>query len=76
MNYKYCYIFDFAAENICRLDLQAAEKKPEDFKDNEDIIRYWGFNPDQCHWMFSNEELDIDFIGSPIKVIAKIDYIN
>lgn len=67
MEYKYCYIMDFAAEMICRLELQAAEKKPEDFEDDEDLIRYWGFNTDQCHWMFSNEELDINFINSPLK---------
>lgn len=67
MDYKYCYIIDFAAEMICRLDLQSAEKKPEDFEDDEELILYWGFHPSQCHWMFSNEELDINYIDSPLK---------
>lgn len=67
MNYKYCYIIDFAAEMICRLELQAAEKKLEDFEYDEDLIRYWGFKPNQCHWMFSDEELDIIKINKPLK---------
>lgn len=67
MDYKYCYILDLTAEMICRLELQAAEKKPEDFEDDEDIIRYWGFNPNQCHWMFSDEKLDIVEINKPLK---------
>lgn len=67
MEYKYCYILDFTAGMICRLELQVAEKKPEDFEDDEDLIRYWGFSPDQCNWMFSDEELDINYIVSPLK---------
>ena len=67
MEYKYCYVFNFAAEMLCRLELQAAEKKLKDFKYAEDLIKYWGFNPDECSWMFSDEELDINFINSPLK---------
>lgn len=67
MNYKYCYVIDFAAQMIYRLELQAAKVKPEELEDDEEIIRYWGFKPSQCHWMFSDEELEINYIVSPIK---------
>lgn len=67
MEYKYCYILDFSSAGIFRLDLQNADKKPEDFKYVEDLIRYWGVNPSDCYWMFSDEELDIININKPLK---------
>lgn len=67
MNYKYCYILDFSSSMICCLHLECGDKKPEDFEDDEDLLHYWGFNSDECNWMFSNEELDINHICLPLK---------
>lgn len=67
MEQKYCYILDFGSGMLYCLHLECSDKKPEDFEDNEDLIRYWGFNPDQCHWMFSDEELSINHIVLPLK---------
>lgn len=67
MEYKYCYIIDFCSIGIFRLDLYSADKKPEDFEDEEDLIHYWGFKTSQCSYMFTNEELDIIEINEPIK---------
>lgn len=66
MEEKYCYVFDFCSTGIFCLDLYSADKKPEDFKNNEDLIRYWGFKPSQCSYMFSDEKLDIIEINKPI----------
>lgn len=67
MDYKYCYIIDFASVMIYCIELQDAEKKPKDFKNTEDMIRYYGFKPCYSHWLFSNEKLDINYINSPLK---------
>lgn len=66
MEYKYCYIIDHCSIGIFRLDLYSADKKPEDFENNEDLIRYWGFKPSQCSYIFTDEELDIIEIDKPI----------
>ena len=70
MEYKYCYVLDFTAEMICRLELQAAEKKPEDFEDlldffrsdGDDVIGYID-NPNshKCFVEEDMEEVPFDF---------------
>lgn len=67
MEYKYCYILDFSSCGIFCLDLQNADKKPEDFENDEELLRYWGFNPSNCKWMIDDEELDIIKIDKPLK---------
>lgn len=67
MNYYYCYIFNHAGSNIVRLMLQEIDRKPEDFGCAEELISYWGFNPDECSWMFSNEDLTIYDMYKPCK---------
>lgn len=67
MNYQYCYIFNHAGGTIVRLMLQEATKTPKDFGSAEELLDYWGFNPDECSWMFSNEDLTIDDLYLPIK---------
>lgn len=64
---KYCYVLDFSSTGIFRLNLINADKKPEDFANDEDLLQYWGFNPDSCQWMFTNEKLDIVEIDKPLK---------
>lgn len=67
MEYKYCYILDFSSAGIFRLDLQNADKKPEDFENDEELICYWGFNSSSCQWMITDEELDIIEVNKPLK---------
>lgn len=64
---KYCYVLDFSSAGIFCLNLINADKKPEDFGNDEELLNYWGFNPDACQWMFTNEKLDIVEINKPLK---------
>ena len=66
MEQKYCYILDFTTGNLHCLHLECGDKKPEDFEDDEDLIRYWGFNPKHCNWMITDEELEINHIVVPV----------
>lgn len=64
---KYCYVLDFSSAGIFRLNLMNADKHCEDFENNEELLRYWGFNPNNCQWMFADEKLDIIEIDKPLK---------
>lgn len=67
MEPEYLYVLDFGDCTINCLYLNNAEKKEDDFDNSEDLLRYWGFNPDECSWMFSSVELDINHIVLPLK---------
>lgn len=67
MKENYLYVLDYSDCTLNCLYLDNAEKKEEDFDNVEDLIRYWGFNPDECAWMFSSVELDINHIVTPLK---------
>ena len=43
------------------------KKSPDDFETTDELLRYWGFNPDNCQYMFSSVELDLNYIFEPIK---------
>lgn len=66
--YKYCYILDFDSTGVFCLELENAEKKPEDFKTEEELITYWGFKPSNCSWLLTDEDLDIIVIHKPLKL--------
>lgn len=63
----YCYILDFSSAGIFRLNLMNADKHYEDFENNEELLRYWGFNPNNCQWMITDEKLDIIEVDKPLK---------
>lgn len=67
MENNYLYILDYSNCTLNCLYLNNAEKKKDDFETTEELLRYWGFNPDECAWMFSDIELDIDHIVIPLK---------
>jgi hypothetical protein len=67
MEENYLYILDYSDCTLNCLHLDNAEKKEEDFDNVEELIHYWGFNPDECSWMFSSVELDINHIVLPLK---------
>ena len=64
---EYLYILDFGNCTINCLCLNNAEKSPDDFETTDELLRYWGFNPDNCQYMFSSVELDLNYIFEPIK---------
>ena len=67
MKSEYLYIRDFGHCTINCLYLHNAEKSPDDFETTDELLRYWGFNPDNCQYMFSSVELDLNYIFEPIK---------
>ena len=67
LDYRYCYILDFTACLLVCIHLDEHSKKWSDFEDDEDLLRYWGFNPDQCHWLFTDEELELTHVYQPLK---------
>lgn len=67
MEPEYLYVLDFGDCTINCLYLHNAEKGPDDFESTDELLHYWGFNPDNCNYMFSSFELDINHIVEPIK---------
>ena len=67
MEQKYCYVLEYTSGTIHCIHLYAGDKKPEDFETQEDLLKYWGFDPDDCNWMFADEELEINNIVVPFK---------
>lgn len=66
MEKEYLYVLDFGDCTINCLHLHDADKKPDEFKDTEELLRYWGFNPDTCMYMYSSDELEINNIVIPL----------
>lgn len=66
-DYHYCYILDFTACLLICIHLDDLNKKWSEFEDDEDFIRYCGFNHNQCHWMFTDDELELTHIYQPLK---------
>ena len=67
MDKEYLYVLDFGDCTISCLHLHNADKKPDDFETTDELLLYWGFKPDNCNYMFSSVELDINNIVEPIK---------
>lgn len=67
MEKEYLYVLDFAGCSINCLHLHNADKKPDEFEDTKELLKYWGFNPDNCQWMFSSSKLDVIDIITPLK---------
>ena len=67
MENNYLYVLDHSDCTLNCLYLNNAKKKEDDFNNIRDLLRYWGFNPDECAWMFSDIELDINHIVVPLK---------
>ena len=66
MDEEYLYILDFEDCSLNCIHLKEAIYLPNDFETNEDLIRYWGFNPENCQWMFSSSKLDVIDIVTPL----------
>lgn len=67
MNEKYLYVLDFGNCSLNCIHLEEGNYVPDEFPIDEDILRYWGFNPNNCQWMFSSDELEINNIVVPLK---------
>ena len=67
MKQNYCYVLEYTSATINCIHLQNGDKKPEDFETQEDLIKHWGFNPDNCNWMITDEDLEINDVYSPLK---------
>ena len=67
MEKEYLYVLDFGNCTINCLHLHNAAKKPENFEDTEELLKYWGFNPKNCSYMYSSSELLLDDIVLPLK---------
>ena len=35
--------------------------------EDEDVLRHFGFKPDECEWMITKEDLNIQMIDEPLK---------
>lgn len=46
----YCYIFEYSSGTINKIELSDDDKELE----GEEVLIKYGFNPDNCAWMFSN----------------------
>ena len=67
MDAEYLYVLNFGNCEIYCLHLDNVDKKSDDFEDSEELLKYWGFNPDECSYMYSSVELDINHIIKPLK---------
>lgn len=67
MEYNFCYILDYSDCSIHCLHLNNAEKKVDDFETMDELISYWGFNPDECSWMFVENRKELNDIIIPLK---------
>ena len=67
MEPEYLYVLDFSCNEIFCLYINNGDKKPDDFETTDELLLYWGFKPDNCNYMFSSIELDINHIVEPIK---------
>ena len=67
MDKEYLYVLDFGDCTISCFHPHNADKKPDDFENTEELLEYWGFNPDTCMYMYSSDELEINNIVVPLK---------
>ena len=63
MDQTFLYVLDYSD---CTLNCLYINNE-DDFETTEELLRYWGFNPDECAWMFSSIELNINHIVEPLK---------
>lgn len=61
---RHLYIFDYNAGCIFHVDMADTEL---DGIDDTDIIIEYGLNPDECNWMFTEDELEIIDLENPNK---------
>lgn len=66
MNEEYLYVLDFSDCTISCCHLHLAEKQPEDFNSTDELVKYWGFDPNTCLYMFSGAELEIKHFTLPL----------
>lgn len=58
------YVLDFGD---CTVNCIHLRKEDEQFENTEDLLRHWGFNPDNCHFMYVADEVDIEHFYKPLK---------
>ena len=67
MEPEYLYVLDFGDCTLNVLYLHCADKGRDDFETTDELLCYWGFNPDNCQYMFSSVELELNHIVTPLK---------
>lgn len=63
-NFGHLYILDFCCGTINHIKLTEEDSK---FDNTEDILTRYGFNPDNCQYMYCQDELEIIEIENTIK---------
>lgn len=65
LNYKYIYVLDFCSGSIFELKLTTKEYLD---KDIVDILDDYGLKENQCDWMISDKNLNIEHLTKNNKV--------
>lgn len=53
---EYLYVLDYSDNTISEIKIAPDE-------DAEVVLTNYGFNPDNCSWMFSNNKLELQTYG-------------
>lgn len=67
MEYNYCWILDFTRSQVYCIDLSNPIKPLDSYDNMDDLISDYGFNPNNCQYMFVEEDLEAIRINQPIK---------
>ena len=67
MEYNYCQVLDFTSARVYCIDLTNPIKPLSAYDNLDDLISDYGLNPNNCQYMFVEEDLDVIHINQPIK---------
>lgn len=57
------YVLDFGDCTVSCLHLR---KEDEQFENTNELLTAWGFNPDNCMYMYTTDEVDIEHFYKPL----------
>ena len=57
--YGYLYVLDYSTPSICEIKLEEYHRKMTP----EEILSEYGFNDDECYWMFTDKQLSVQTIN-------------
>lgn len=57
------YVLDFGD---CTVNCLHLRKEDEQFENTEDLLQHWGFNPDNCSFMYTTDEADVEHYYKPL----------
>ena len=59
MNKEYCYVLDFSEPGIYEISLQVEDQDLE----TETLLDKYDFKEDQCSFMFTDHQLQLNYIS-------------